>query len=204
VENHEKIYNEIKNTLNSADSLDESYNRYANDRINNYADKLEFVSSGKSIRPSEYEECMGGAYGDNDNEKINNLKKSLKMKLLPDTITVVQNRRHEWLQSASNMSVWNIMLPSNLQKINEEVKHWTDNYVKLSDVAYKGENAEKFSYSEFNSSLSNLTAIYTKLHKPTIMSLILALIGFAIMLLPYFVTEDSLEGKKSKNDSVYE
>lgn len=232
VEKQDTIAQEISNTLDAARNIDKSYIDFANKRINYYKERLEFVSNGKSIRPSEYNECMGRASGESDKEKIENLAKSLKMKLLPDTITVVQNHRQEWLQSASNMSVWNVMLPANIVKINKEVNEWTENYIKLSSVVYMGEESEVnkepevnnrplssvddmneeskfFTYEEFNNNLSTLISFYTELHKPTFMALVLALLGFTIMLLPYITTESSLAGATSgvtskKSNNSYE
>lgn len=203
LERKKQINESIMSVYQAAQSLDESYVQYANTRIANYQERLEMVSNGKRSNPSAYRECMEGAYGNTDDEKIANLSKSLKMTLLPDSTTAMQEKRSNWLQSVKDMTVLNVMLPANIQKINDQVQHWTDNYKTLSSKIYQGEEAEAFTYPKFSNSLEDLTGFYTKLGTPTPLSIILAVVAWLIMLLPYFMTRTSLAGRTS-NTKDYE
>lgn len=195
---HEKeVTQEINTVMESARDLDAKYTIYANERLNNYRATLDLVSHGKDIRPSEYQELLGEAIGDEDSEKIERLASSLQRKLLPDSLSNIRIERENWLLGASNMSVWNVMMPSNIDKINKEVGKWVDNYVNLSTIIYNGENAEPFSYQQFNTSLQKLTDNYVKLHMPSILAIIISLICFFIMLLPYWMTTGDVAGNES-------
>jgi len=199
-----KFSSEIDNVLESAQQLDADYQEYVDQRLENYEEALRLVSRGKEMNPSEYESLLGNAAGSTDDAKIRNLSKSLKRKLVPDSIAEVQEERQYWVGTANHMSVWNIMLPRNIAKINERVEGWSVNYTKLSDFSYAGEDTEPFVFEEFDSDLSTLTSRYTKLHLPSALAIIVSLLCFAIMLLPYFMTERDVAGRTSKGKNVYE
>lgn len=188
---------EINNVMTTAEELDSEYMAYAEERLDNYERRLESISAGKNIRPTDYEQYLGRAGGSTDREKIHHLTNSLRMKLLPDSLTDVQIERENWLMNASRMSVWNVMLPSNIAKINAEVSRWTDNYIRLSENTYEGEEAAAFQYPQFKTSLQTLTDQYVKLHVPSLLAILLALLCFFIMLLPYWITERDAAAKET-------
>ena len=129
---------------------------------------------------------------------------SLRRKLVADSVTQITRERQQWLESSADMSVLNLMLPANMAKISEEVTNWTQMYTNISDISYNGEHAEPFRYPEFNTELAQLTRNYTTLHAPSVLAILVALLCFAIMLLPYMLTERDVAGRVSKGTSVYE
>lgn len=200
INNSEEIQGKISNTCEAAESLDKAYAEYVKARIDTYKVTLTTISMSKNTQPTRYNEYLGGAAGNTDDEKIGNLAKSLRSKLLPDATEKIVNERHKWLASAKNTSVWNPLAPSNISKIDKQVDDWVDNYKKLSSVTYKGEEPNEFEYSEFNNQLSELTKVYSQFNTPSALAIIVSLVCFAIMLLPYFMTEKSLASATSKND----
>ena len=203
LEKQDEIKNEISSSFAAAKQLNVAYSDYARNRLDNYTSTLYEASKSKAIRPSIYKELIGGAAGNSDEQKIKNLSTSLQGKLLPDSMQAIMNKRLEWLEASSQMSVLNIKLPSNLVKISDEVSNWTQNFKDLSEVIYKGENASEFEYKDYDSKIQAITSFYTELHKPSFFALLCSFIGFGIMLLPYFMTLKSNAGKES-NDLMYE
>lgn len=206
ISDSENIISFMTDACNAAENLDNSYVHYAQQRISDYRDNLYLISSGKYINPSKYEECFGNASGNTDDAKINGLVKSLQRRLLPDSESIVQER-HRWLSRAKNESVWNPLTPSNLNKVEKEVKEWTKNYEELSSVVYKGESASVFKYEKFNNSLKTLTDTYKTFQKPTFKSIIASITCFIIMLLPYLMTRSSLASatsRRNKETNIYE
>lgn len=194
----DEITAKITETCDAAEQLDNAYKEYVDERISDYEQNLGVISSAKNVKPSQYKECLGGASGSDDSDKIENLSKSLRSKLLPDGTEKAVRERHQWLDKAKHTSVWNPLAPANINKIGEQVEGWVDNYKKLSDVTYKGEEAEEFTYSDFDSQLSELTQSYRKFHAPSPLAVIISLVCFGVMMLPYFLTEKSLAGATSK------
>ena len=204
VERQNEITVKIENLLKSAKSLDKAYDDYAESRIQKYEDQLKLVAQGKHVRPSEYEQLLANAAGDNDNQKIANLSKSLHRQLLPASKDSICAQRTEWLEKANQMSVWNMQLPANISKIASEVDNYVDNYTELSSTIRKGETCKPFTYTELSNDLGQLRDVYTKFSRPSIVSIIVSLIVCLIMLLPYLVAQKSLAGESSKQKQNYE
>ena len=203
IEDSEGISQKVSSACDAAKDLDSAYAKYANERLESFKSNLALIAKGKNINPSLYQECLGGASGATDTEKIAGLEKSLKNKLLPGEMMTIVQERHEWLNSARYASVWNPLTPSNIRKIDEQVNGWMDNYKDISSVTYKGEDAKAFVYDEFSSQLSQLTETYRIFHRPKFFALIISLLCFVIMLLPYFVTEKDVAGNISGKE-LYE
>ena len=204
VENQSDIKQKIGQLFDSATELDNAYDKYADTRIKKYESALQLVATGKAIHPSEYKELLADAAGSNDDDKIDGLSKSLRRQLLPDSIDTIRRQRTQWLENARDMSVWNMMLPTNINKIAAGVDNYVDNYTELSRTIRAGENATPFTYTALNNDLGSLQQIYTSFSKPSILSIILSVIAAAIMLLPYFVSQRSLAGAASNNKNDYE
>ena len=204
VERQNDIKGRIDTLMTSANNLDAAYDAYVAGRIQKYESQLNLVSKGKNVRPSDYQKLLAGASGDTDSKKIANLSKSLRRQLLPDSRDSICKQRMGWLNRAQEMSVWNILLPQNINKIANEVDNYVDNYVELSSTIRAGETVQPFAYENLNNDLGELEGIYSKFSKPSALSLILSLIGFLIMLLPYFVAQKSLANAKSSKQTRYE
>jgi len=199
IDKQDDIKGRIDTLFISAKNLDSSYDNYANERISKYESSLKIISSGKNIRPSEYREILAGAAGNSDDDKIANLSRSLKRQLLPENMDSIRAERMKWLESANKMSVWNMLLPSNINEIANEVDNFVTNYADVSKNIRKGEDAHPFAYDNLNNNLGELQQIYTKFSKPSALSLIVSLVAFLIMLLPYIVAQRSLANATSKS-----
>ena len=199
IEKRDGIKEEISKSFTAAEELRDAYTSYAKARIENYKSKLYEASVSKQIRPIEYQGLMAGAAGQNDKQKIENLARSLQAKLMPDSMDIVMKRRLDWLEKSSQMSILNMKLPANIEKINNEVADWTQNFKDLSTVVYNGEDAQEFEYQAYDSQIQKATSFYTELHKPSFFALICSFVGFAIMLLPFFMAQKNNAGKVSDN-----
>ncbi len=190
----------------TAGEMDEAYTKYAQKRISDYKNNLRSIANLKSTNRAAYDEAFGQAAGADDSQKINALAESLQAKLLPLDAQQIVNERHEWLDKAKDLNVWNPMTASNINKLKDQMNTWSENYQQLSSVTYKGEKELKFEYNEFDSKLNQLTDSYQEFRKPSGVAIIVAIVCFLIMLLPYFLAQGSLAATKSggNNASIYE
>lgn len=200
----DNIERKIKSACNSAVGLDQAYQDYVDGRAQLYQDSLVIISQNKLTFPSLYKERIQDAAGVNDTEKIASVISSMKRHLVPDSTSVISKERHQWLVSAQNTSVWNPLMASNIRHIDDVVNDWIDNYKELAATQFIGEHAPAFEYADFSSKVSTLTKTYTEMRWPSIISIIIALVSFFIMLLPYIVTEKSLAAKTTDNSCDYE
>ncbi len=188
----------VNTTCDKAIGIDADYEAYVDKRIADYRSSLSRIASGKANRPSVYQLCMGTAPGATDEQRINNLAKSLRSRLLPDSAANVIKERHQWLERAKNENVMNPLTPANVNKVSSCVDNWVVNYRELSKVSYQGEeNVPEFQVSEFDNSLRQLIQTYSTLQAPSIVALLIALVCFVIMLFPYWITEGDLAAASS-------
>lgn len=200
---HDKddISEKVNEACEAAIAMDEAYDNYVQQRLTNYQDNLNLIVMGKDISPTDYSECVAGAAGDTDEEKIVALTKSLKMKLMPDSTAVIVAERQKWITNAKEVKILNPLTPANINTVDQQVNGWLENYQGLSSIRFKGEETQGFEYSQFESKLKQLTDTYTKFKFPSIWAVIIAIVCFGVMLLPYFLTEGDLAavgGKKKK------
>ena len=180
IESKEMIQTTINQTKWAADSIDQKYNAYVEQRIISYEDWLR----EDSLR-------LEKAGGNTAEIKISNLKKSLENHLKPQSLAKCQNDRKEWLSKIEGMSVWNIMLPQNLKKIADAANEWTDEYVKLSNISFNGNPPKLFPNDRFDGNpLEELGESHISLF-----AVVMALLAFFFMLLPYIVTESFFGGR---------
>lgn len=209
--NHrQELLDDFEQTIASAEQLDVAYGQYVDRRIERYRLRLETVASpgGRQSNPTEYQTLVGGAAGDTDAEKIDNLCASLRRHLLPSTDSTA-TAFHAWLADMKGISVWNVGLPANIKTLHNEVNSRAESYNRLSarERSFNGEPYEPFAYASFNDNSDRLTAVYRTLPlPPSVPAILLALLTVAVALLPYWLTQKSIVGNdtSSKNSQTPE
>lgn len=209
VAKQDKFYDGIDEMLESAQQMDEEYESYVKDRLAKYKTNLEIVAVGYgsgNVADTTYQNKVGNTNGSNDPAKIKHLVNNLKREIMPAKLDKAKEERQEWLENASDMSVWNVLLPKNLADIDENVTNWAEKYRETSDKIMDGEdpNTQPFEGENFSSDMSSLTRMYTKLDAPSPLSIVIALVCFLVMLLPYFMTQGDVAGARSKGKNIYE
>lgn len=195
VEKQDEIKSAFSQTLEYATGIDDAYKKYATEREEKYAGELRTAVAGRASDPAGYTQKLA-AGGTTDSEKIENLTRRLHMKLFPAGMDSTLQQRKKWLQDASEMSVWNIALPANLNDLDATVKDWEENYRTMSEVKTQGVEYPTFSYDAYNSKTAELRQLFTKMSRPTVWSILAALFCFAVMLMPYRMTSTSVISKE--------
>ena len=160
VGNRADIESEISKVKSLSAGIDSSYNAYAIERAHQYKRVLE-PSSELRVQ-------------------------SLQRRLLPETISSVQEQRKEWVSQIEDMTIWNIRLPQNLKYMQQCVSDWSDNYTQLSSFAYDGERTQSFEYSAFQTELDSLMNDFKKAGY-SFWAVLVAIIAALAMLLPYWL-----------------
>ena len=180
IEKRHDIQERINHVKQVADSVDSKYNSYVDDRVAGYeqwlrADSLRYALAG----------------GWNAEQKITNLKNSLENHLRPRSMTKCQTDRKAWLSKIEGMSVWNVMLPRNLNVLGHSVNDWVVDYVKLSDVSYDGQMPTLFKYENVDEDpLKELGEINISW-----VAILAAVLSFFLMLVPYLFTRPFIGGE---------
>ena len=198
----EKIENTFSSSLKETKGMFDSYKSYADARIKEYDAKL--------------------AKDKVDQISRENKVKALKLQLVSDNFVNLKNAANEWIDRASNATVWNVFMLGNIHKINDALENWNRALTSMSQKKMSDEGqggipftSEDQSVVQAKSDLSNLNNYYSGIQGPTWIAIVTGLFLMLLLLFPYviqsrntkstyrlFGTEDTnnrLTEKKAKN-----
>ncbi|HBH09752.1 MAG TPA: hypothetical protein DDX40_10185 [Rikenellaceae bacterium] len=187
--------------VEDARTMDEKYDEYVRSRCEGYAASL------YALPPSspEYKAVFGNSMSLGFTKKeivskcVANLGKLLKGKNQAGELT---EKRGRWLADAS-ASVWNLSLPANIRDITSSVNLWLENYKKLSVKTYTGESgALPYKNTSFNRNISVLESLCSGVKGPSVLAVILAVVCYALILLPWIITPKNIASVGGDFDDV--
>ena len=123
----------VSDALHSARNIDSIYIDYADERIDKYQDYLQknktnFTQFAKKMRVN-----------------------SLRRRLLPDSLKIVCKERALWMANLDTVNVWrNVGTPHNLDYLIKASESWVEQYEKVSQIIYQGEESRPFELSTAN------------------------------------------------------
>lgn len=210
-----EINSKLQKSITQAENMFIAYESYANNRKNLYKKQLKSVVAAKRIDPREYNAYGFQNNGISDEDQIDTKMFTVHADLFPsnysDTIANngIKEVATEWLQNAKNItSSWKpIGIVSVVNDIEKNSSEWLSTLITLSQVTEKGEITPSFQY---NQSFDDVKMHFIKLGNPTLFSIGFAVLGYALMLLSWFVTKRSTRfpglkflfglGKKRENE----
>ncbi len=191
VNEREAIQNTYVAAVEDAQNMGDKYDAYVNERCSSYATAIDKLSPSSSEYKALFSNSLALGYTKNviADKCVENLRNLLKGSSDNGNL---ESKRSQWLENVS-ASVWNLSLPSNIRDITLSVNKWIDNYKELSNKRYTGEEgAFTFEDSSFNKNVSELQNLCTKISGPSILSILLALICYGLILLPWFITPKNI------------
>lgn len=169
----------VKNVKKDAEGLDKAYNEHVDNRVKAYERQLK---ADTTFTVTE----------------VTNRINSLRNHLSPESTEDVQGKRQVWIEGIKEMSVWNILMRSNLDSLQYTVQNWMVDYQRRDSIRFAGEDYPYFEYDRFGkerneetSALSSLLAELGKFHY-SFFSVLIALLCWLLMLLPWRITRESL------------
>lgn len=192
----EEIEGRFREAINSSTNMFDEYNNYSSRRIADYHNFLQRVKDSKYIQPSVYQRI--GFDGKNDEHKIKIEVATLKRQLT-ENYDSLQKEATSWIKRADqNTSVWNVFLVGNIKEIKNAITDWNNQLHNFSSVILSTEtndgnhNVLPFDYdsNEINIVLKNLDSlsnIYTADDELSFTAILLGVILYLMMILPYFV-----------------
>lgn len=195
-----EVQAQIQAAVTSSEAMDAAYKTYADGRIANYRASLTAALAAGPGTPV-YSQIFGTEPRTTAASRMEGMVQSLQNQLLPPSSENTVEERHLWANSI-DLNVWNPMTASNLANLSAKVASWATNYTELSSKIYAGETAQPFEYKGFDSSFVTLTDSFQHFRRPNASAVIISLICFGIMLLPYFLAQGSLAAKKSDKGTI--
>ena len=187
VNQREIIQNTYVAAVEDAQNMGEKYDAYVNERCASYSSALKNLSSSSANYKSLFSNSLSLGFSKDAiiTKCVDYLRNLLKGS---NENSDILSKRSQWLENVS-ASVWNLSLPSNIRDITQSVNKCKE----LSSKRYTGEiDVLTFEDSSFNKNVSSLKELCTKIGTPSILSIILALICYGLILLPWIVTPKNI------------
>lgn len=184
----EAIGKKLTTNITQAKNMYEEYERYAENRENLYKKKLKSVVAAKNVNPAEYTNF--GFVNDNisDDIQIENKMFTVHSDLFPSNHNQQKQRDSIWLSSSQSIiEKWKpIGLVGVVKNIEQNSKDRLSTLIQLSTIREKGELTEDFSY---NLSFEDVKSHFETPGKPSVISILLAMLTYLLMLFSWFVTK---------------
>ena len=181
------IQQKLTANITKADSLFDSYETYANKRINMYNKTLHSIVVSKGICPPCYYNS-GFVDGVDVKTQIDNKLFTLKSKLYPSNYQNIKQVDSTWLSNAkSTIEDWSPISVVNLvNNIEINVTTWKNELTQFSTFKAEGGNPNYFYYPFV---YENTKDEFMTKGSPTTLSILLAIGLYVLMLLSYFITK---------------
>lgn len=172
--NRQQIETTFSESVKTTKGMFDSYELYANERIKEYTKKL--------------------ARAKTDAISKNNKIEALKLQLIDENYKSLKETANEWIDRASGATVWNVFMIGNIDKIEDAVDGWNNTLNEFSSKIMSDETTgtEAFSDSDpsvvaAKESLNDLRNLYTEKGEPTAIAILLAVILYLMLVLPYVI-----------------
>lgn len=197
--NDKVIVKQFTDAISLSKQLFTDYEKYSDERTTNYEKMLSRVISNRFIRNSEFINC--GFIDGKEGTQKKNMLKTLQLQLRSENYDSLKNVALNWIESSSNgASTWNVFLLGNTKEIKSAIGDWQRQLVefsvkKASNEEFRGYNEVK-TFDEVSNSilnaqkgLDNLKNQYTNLTGPNITAIIIGILIYLMLLLPYFIQD---------------
>lgn len=189
------INSKLQKGINQAENMFSEYETYANKRINDYENYLEGVVAQEFTFPPKFR-SHGFVPTTNvsSDKQIATKMFTIRADLFPphysDTISGkgIKEVANDWIQNAKNVPIsWKpIGIVGVVNDIEKNSNQWLDNLVTFSEKKEQGKQAADFAYSL---SFDDVKTYFTKLNSPTPLSIMLGVVAYVFMILPWYVAK---------------
>lgn len=169
----------VKEVKKDAGNLDKAYNEHVDNRVGEYERKLK-------------EDTIYTI------TEVTNRVNSLRNHLFPESTQTIQIEREKWIDRIEVMSVWDIMMRSNLGSLEKTVEEWKTDYQRRDSLRFAGEDYPYFAYDKFGDKKRNetsaLSGLLTELgtFHYSFFTVLIVLVCWFFMLLPWLITRKHL------------
>jgi hypothetical protein len=182
----ENIQNKVVSNITQAEGLFLAYENYADKRLNIYKRRLNSIVAAKRVNPEEYKN-FGFVEGTDDNTQVENKMFSLKAQLYPSNYSKMKQIDLAWLSDAKDkVTSWS---PTGVVKVvntlKVEISSWNEQLKSYSSFRAKDETPPDF---DPRLSFDDVSGIFNKNSKPTLLSLSIGIGLFVLLLLSYLIT----------------
>lgn len=194
--NKSEIVNKIQTSIAQAENIFPAYETYANDRKGLYRRNLiDAIENKDDLNSLDYNN-FGFENGTPDEIQLNKKIENIETNLFPSNYSDPETQKGikevatNWLLKAKKSTEsWKpIGITNAVVDIESISNEWLSTLIEFSKIQEKGEQAEDF-YTPLT--FDDIKQHFTTVGKPTVSSLLLALLMWILMMLSWFVAKRS-------------
>ncbi len=191
-----EIQNKLQTSITQAENMFAEYEKYAQNREITYKGKLQGVVYAKYIRNKDYADYGFVDGKAPDNVQIENKMFTIHTLLFPPNYSDSTSKKGikeaaiTWLKKAKIITGnWSpVSIVSVINDVENNSINWRTQLINLSKERGDGETYFDFDYKL---SFDNVKNYFTKLGKPTPLTMSLAVVAYLLMLLSYMISKRS-------------
>ena len=199
-ENKSEIQNKLSNSISQSEKMFLEYETYAQSRKIFYKSTLNRVVAEKNTNSNQFND-FGFQNGNDVNKQIDNMMFTIHADLFPSNYLDMKTADSTWLADArTSVENWKpIGVVNVITNVDKRTNESLTKLVELSTVRENGEITQDFCFPlEFE----DLKTDFTVITPPTILTITLCFLAWALMLFSWFVTKR--DGKRLTSVEKYE
>lgn len=193
-----EIQDKLQTSITQAENMFNEYEKYVENRKNNYKGSLEMAVATKGQSTQDYIKFGFESGAIPDETQIKNKMFSINADLYSTTYSDPVNKSGlkevatSWLSKAKRIkNNWNpISIVKVVNEIEKNSKDWLAQLVAFSKVREKGESASLPNFP-YQLNFNDVKVYFTTNDKPTPFSIGLAALAYLLMFLSYFISKRS-------------
>ncbi len=172
--NREQVETTFSESVNAVKEMFAAYELYAENRIKEYDERLTRTKS-KTV------------------QKTNKVE-ALRLQILDENYDALKTAAIEWIDNASDATVWNVFMLGNIRQIESAIENWNSelNGFSIKSLSDEPDDIKAFSASDpsvaaAKDKLSTLRSVYMTMEAPTLVSILTCLCLYLLLMCPYVI-----------------
>ncbi len=172
-DNRDNIESKFSTAINNSKEMFSQYEKYAQERIDSYSAKVNKTRSS-AVRKADK-------------------KLALTLQLNGENYVKLKELSVEWINKASDATVWNASMIGNIQTINNAVTKWHSQLVEFTRHMMTEEeeltifDANESCLNAITGSLDEIKNEYKTLSAPNLYAILMYILSYILLIFPYWV-----------------
>ena len=190
-DNRSTVQTTFSESVKTVKGMFESYEIYTENRIKDFREKLGTDEMG--VVNCDIDKNISVIQRQSELTRSNKVE-ALRLQISADNYLNLKKTAFDWIDNATEATVWNVFMIGNISKIEEAVDNWNISLNSFSSkiMTDESENVVPFSSSDpsvvtAKKNLNKLSSVYTRMKFPTYIAICSGLLMYIFLLFPYVI-----------------
>lgn len=187
-DNRVEVEQTFRESIGSTKKMFSAYEEYAKARIDNYTKKL----STATVQVKKRKAIAVNPMSKTNPTRFANSTEALALQLNSSNFTSLRDAAEKWIDQTRGVTIWNVFLIGNIDKIEAAMKSWNKSLTEMSAHKMQNEDEEVLSFTSNDPSVvtaldnfKSIHSIYTTMGYPTPLAIGIAILLYLMLIFPY-------------------